>query len=560
MKPETAKPRALTGQARHFCTFLSITNGRLRNLTCRTQSEMLPSMAEVKFQDYALRLRENDNVAVAKRFLKAGVELSQGSLRFTVARDVAPGHKLALAELPEGAPVIKYGQVIGFARGRIAPGDHVHTHNLAMKDFGRDYHFCEDARPVDCYPAAQQRYFQGYARPNGRVGTRNYLAVISSVNCSASVSNYVRDRFKGPEFQHDFPNVDGVIAFTHKSGCAIQPGDPHRLLQRVLAGIARHPNIGGYVMIGLGCEVNQIQFIIKDYKLDEPRAGELAPAFMTIQCAGGIRKTVEAGVEAVKKLLPAANAARRAPQPISKLILAENCGGSDGNSGITANPALGVASDELVRHGGTSVLAETPEIYGAEHLLTRRAITREVGEKLVSFIHWWEDHVRQFNATIDNNPTYGNKEGGLSTIYEKSLGAVAKGGQSPLAAVYAYAEEIKSPGLCFMDTPGFDPVSMTGLVAGGCNIGVFTTGRGSVYGCKPAPCIKVATNTPLFLHMNDDMDINAGTILDGSETVEQVGRRIFEKIIAVAGGEKTRSELAGIGDEEFAPWQLGPTF
>jgi altronate hydrolase len=259
-------------------------------------------------------------------------------------------------------------------------------------------------------------------------------------------------------------------------------------------------------------------------------------------------------------LLQRANELRRSSQPASKLVLAENCGGSDGNSGITANPALGVASDELVRHGGTSVLAETPEIYGAEHLLTRRAVSREVGEKLIGFIHWWEDHARRHNSSINNNPSHGNKEGGLTNIYEKSLGAVAKGGQSPLAAVLSYAEAITTPGFCFMDTPGYDPVSMTGLVAGGCNIGVFTTGRGSVYGCKPAPCIKVATNTALYNWMAEDMDINAGTILDGTETVQQVGMRIFEKIIAVASGEKTKSELAGLGDEEFAPWQIGPTF
>ncbi|PYK00742.1 MAG: galactonate dehydratase, partial [Verrucomicrobia bacterium] len=335
---------------------------------------------------------------------------------------------------------------------------------------------------------------------------------------------------------------------------------PHQLLMRVLAGIARHPNIAGYVMIGLGCEVNQVQFIRQEFKLDELKPGETAPTFLTIQSTGGVRRTVDAAAAAVTKILPVTNDNRRVPQPISRLILAENCGGSDGNSGITANPALGVASDELVRYGGTSVLAETPEIYGAEHLLTRRAVSRGVGEKLVSLIRWWENHARRHDATIDNNPSYGNKEGGLTTIYEKSLGAVAKGGQSPLSAVYQYAEPITTTGFCFMDTPGYDPVSMTGLVCGGCNIGVFTTGRGSVYGCKPAPCIKVATNTPLYNWMQDDMDINAGTILDGTETVEQVGRRIFEKIIAVAGGEKTRSELAGIGDEEFAPWLLGPTF
>jgi altronate hydrolase len=512
------------------------------------------------FADFLLRLRPDDDVAVVKRPLKAGTELVNGSLAVTSRRDIPAGHKIALHNIADRAPVKKYGQVIGFAKGAIGPGEHVHVHNLAMSDFNRDYEFATDVRPVNFYPAEKMRYFEGYARPNGRVGTRNYLAVISSVNCSASVSKYVAERFKGPDFQRDFPNVDGVIAFTHKSGCAIQPGEPHQLLQRVLAGMARHPNISGYVMIGLGCEVNQVQFIARDHKLEELRPGESKPTFLTIQNVGGTRKTVEAAVAAVKKLLPSANALRRASQPLSKLVLAENCGGSDGNSGITANPALGVASDELIRYGATSVLAETPEIYGAEHLLTRRAVSRDVGEKLISLIRWWENHARINGATIDNNPSFGNKEGGLTTIYEKSLGAVAKGGQSPLAAVYKYAEQVASPGLCFMDTPGLDPVSMTGLIAGGCNIGVFTTGRGSVYGCKPAPCIKVATNTPLYNWMEEDMDINAGTILDGKETVEEVGARIFEKIIAVASGEKTKSENAGMGDEEFAPWILGPTF
>lgn len=515
-------------------------------------------MAET-LENFVLVLHEADNVAVLKRPIRCGTELIRNSTRLIASRDIPAGHKIALSNIAAGEPVRKYGQIIGFAQSEISAGSHVHTHNVAVKDFGRDYQFCSDARPISFHPAEQMRAFQGFARPGGRAGTRNYLAVISSVNCSASVSNYIADRFKNAEFKRDFPNVDGVIAVTHKSGCAMSPDEPTRVLQRVLAGVAKHSNISGYLLIGLGCEVNQVQSIVKEYKLDQLQAGELPPALMTIQSAGGVSKTVEAGVAAVLKLLPAANGLRRSPQPISKLILAMNCGGSDGNSGITANPALGVASDELVRYGGTSVLAETPEIYGAEHLLTRRAAALEVGEKLVRLIHWWEKYVRLFNDSIDNNPSVGNKEGGLTTIYEKSLGAVAKGGQSPLAAVYEYAEQIKGPGFCFMDTPGYDPVSMTGLVAGGCNLGVFTTGRGSVYGCKPAPCIKVATNTPLYNWMRDDMDINAGTILDGSETVEQVGRRIFEKVLAVASGEKTKSELAGIGDEEFAPWHLGPT-
>jgi altronate hydrolase len=362
------------------------------------------------------------------------------------------------------------------------------------------------------------------------------------------------------ELRRDFPNIDGVIAFTHKSGCAMDPGEPQAVLQRVLAGMARHPNISGYVLIGLGCETNQVDAIRKDYHLDQTQAGEAAPVFLNIQSVGGVRKTVEAGEAAVRQLLVGANQLHRTPQPLSKLILAENCGGSDANSGITANPALGVASDELVRYGGTSVLAETPEIYGAEHLLTRRAVSREVGERLLERVRWWENHALQHHCSINNNPSHGNKEGGLTNIYEKSLGAVAKGGQSPLVAVYQYAEPIVAFGFCFMDTPGYDPVSMTGLVAGGCNIAVFTTGRGSVYGCKPAPCIKVATNTPLYNWMQDDMDINAGTILDGSETVQEAGRRILEKIVAVASGERTKSELAGMGDEEFAPWTLGPVF
>jgi altronate hydrolase len=517
-------------------------------------------MSNERFEDFALRLRDDDDVAVLKRTVKAGTQLRNGSDSLTAPATIPAGHKIAVVDLAIGSPVRKYGQVIGFATQQIHRGDQVHTHNLAMRDFERDYQIGIDSTPVDYYAAERMRYFEGFARSAGRVGTRNYIAVISSVNCSASVSQYIAQRFKTPECQRDFPNVDGVVAFTHKSGCAIQPGEPYQVLQRVLAGLARHPNIAGYVLIGLGCEVNQVHLLVEQYKLDEIKPGETAPTFMTIQNTGGIRKSVEAGVLAVTKLLPQVNALTRSRQPISKLILAENCGGSDGNSGITANPALGVASDELIRYGGTSVLAETPEIYGAEHLLVRRAVNREVGEKLISLIRWWENHARQHNATIDNNPSYGNREGGLTTIYEKSLGAVAKGGQSPLAFVYDYAQPVTSSGLCFMDTPGFDPVSMTGLVCGGCNIGVFTTGRGSVYGCKPAPCIKVATNTSLFNWMREDMDLNAGTILEGTETVQQVGARIFEKILAVAGGEKTKSEVAGIGDEEFAPWILGPTF
>jgi len=512
------------------------------------------------FKHFALRLHPADDVAVLKRPLKAGTALVDGTLRITAAQDIPPGHKIAVAAVADGAPVRKYGQIIGFAKGDIAPGAHVHQHNLVLKDFGRECQFCVDAKPVRFHPPEKMRYFQGYARQDGRSGTRNYAAIVSSVNCSASVARFVAERFKTPDFKRDFPNVDGVVAFTHKGGCA--DGDEAvALLRRTLAGMASHPNVGACLLLGLGCEHTQVCQVAEAAGAMGAAlaSGAAPPAMLTIQECGGVSKTVEAAAAALRALLPGANACRRTPQPVSKLVLAENCGGSDGNSGITANPALGVASDELVRYGGASVLAETPEIYGAEHLLARRAATPEVGAKLVALIRWWEAHVRSRNATIDNNPSPGNKAGGLTTILEKSLGAVAKGGQSPLMAVYNYAEQVTAAGLCFMDTPGLDPVSMTGLVAGGCNIGVFTTGRGSVFGLKPAPCIKVATNSALFERMNDDMDLNAGTILDGTETLQQVGLRIFEKLIAVASGERTKSELAGMGDEEFAPWELGPT-
>ncbi len=511
-----------------------------------------------KFDEVALLLHENDDVAVLKQPVKSGDELVNGPTRLLVRDQIGPGHKIAVHAIAAGSPVRKYGQPIGVASARIPAGSHVHTANLEMADFERQHQLGGAAACSAPYPPEQTRFFQGYARADGRVGTRNYVAVISSVNCSASVSQYIRDRFRGEEFKQDFPNADGVVAFTHKSGCALDPGEPQKVLQRVLAGFACHPNISGYVMIGLGCEVNQIEALRCAHRL-ESSTTTAGPAFLNIQAVGGVRKTVEAGVHAVTRLLQGANQLRRTRQPVSKLVLAENCGGSDGNSGITANPALGVASDELIRYGGTSVLAETPEIYGAEHLLTRRAATRAIAQKLLARIRWWEEHMRRHGSSLNNNPSFGNKEGGLTNILEKSLGAVAKGGQSTLMAVYEYAERVESTGLCFMDTPGYDPVSMTGLVAGGCNIGVFTTGRGSVYGCKPAPVIKVATHTPLYNWMIEDMDINAGTILEGKESVVEVGHRIFEKMIAVAGGEKTKSELAGIGDEEFAPWQLGPT-
>ena len=398
----------------------------------------------------------------------------------------------------------------------------------------------------------------GYDRGDGRYGTRNYIALISTVNCSATTSKYISERVRATDLLRQYPNVDGVVAITHKAGCAMQYGGPdHNQLDRTLAGFAKHPNVAAYILIGLGCETGQAIHLIENQGLIQLNGSRKKPLILTIQECGGIRKTVEAGVRAVAELLPRVNDVRRTRLTADKIVLGTNCGGSDGNSGVTANPALGVASDLIVAQGGTSILGETTEIYGAEHLLTRRAVSRAVGEKLIERIKWWEWYAGIFGAEINNNPSVGNKEGGLTTIYEKSLGAIAKGGSTALVDVVGYAEPVRTKGFVVMDTPGYDPVSMTGIVAGGANVLVFTTGRGSVFGCKPAPSIKVATNTPMYEHMIDDMDIDAGVILDGTP-VEEVGRQIFEEILEVASGKKTKSEINGVGEEEFAPWAIGP--
>jgi altronate hydrolase len=500
-----------------------------------------------------VQLRPEDNVAVAARMLEVGQE----ALGVVVRQRVAMGHKVALAPIHKGEAIRKYGQVIGFASQEIAAGEWAHVHNVTAGDFARDYAFCSAVPPP---PApAEPRTWMGYDRGDGRYGSRNYVALISTVNCSASTSKYIAERFNRTEVLKQYPNIDGVLPVVHKGGCAMQyGGEDHRQLDRTLAGLARHPNVAAYLIVGLGCETGQALHLIEGERLLQLNGSGRKPRVLSIQEEGGIGKTVEAGVRALAEMLPQANDVRRVPLGADKLVLGTQCGGSDGNSGVTANPALGVCSDLIVAQGGTSILAETPEIYGAEHLLTRRAISREVGEKLIERIRWWEWYTGVFGAEINNNPSPGNKEGGLTTIYEKSLGAIAKGGSTALMDVLRYAEPVRRKGFLVMDTPGYDPVSMTGLAAGGANVLVFTTGRGSVFGCKPVPSIKVATNTPLYQHMISDMDLDAGVILAGVPVAE-VGRRIFEMVLHVASGEMTKSEVAGVGEEELAPWSIGPT-
>jgi arabinonate dehydratase len=504
-------------------------------------------------------LHAADNVCVAARDLPAGAAVTAGTHTVELSEPVRLGHKIALANIPTGQRVVKYGQTIGFTTEDVARGSWIHAHNLTAGSFDRDYAAASEIPPP--LPPLAGHTFAGYKRPDRKPGTRNYIAVISTVNCSASVSKFVAARF-GAEALADYPNVDGVVAFTHGGGCGMQfGGEGHATLNRVMGGIARHPNIGGYVLVGLGCETASLGYLLDDQKLVQiggARSSAARPPVLSMQDSGGTTKTIEAACRLVADMLPQANDVRREPVPLSELILGTNCGGSDGNSGVTANPALGVASNMIVAAGGTVVLGETTEIYGAEQLLTRRARTPEVAQKLIDRIKWWEWYTGLFGCTPDNNPSPGNKEGGLTTIYEKSLGAIAKAGSSAMNEVYQYAEQVTSPGFVVMDTPGLDPVSVTGIVAGGAQVMVFTTGRGSCFGCKPTPSIKVATNTPMYQRMVDDMDLDAGTILAG-RGVEEVGREIFDEIIAVASGRKSKSEQHGIGQEEFVPWNIGPT-
>jgi altronate hydrolase len=497
-----------------------------------------------------IRLHPNDDVLIARSQLVGGVTVEGVSVRGLIPA----GHKVAVRPIAAGQPVRRYNQIIGFASQPIAAGEHVHTHNLAMGDFSRDYAFGAD---VKAGAAHKHATFMGIKRDDGRVATRNYIGILSSVNCSATVARAIADHFRRdihPDALADYPNVDGVVALTHGTGCGMDSeGLGMRVLERTLAGYATHANFAAVLVVGLGCEANQINAWLANSQL---REGETLRTF-NIQDTGGTAKTVAHGIWLAEEMLPIANRYAREPVSAEHITIGLQCGGSDGYSGISANPALGRAVDLLVAHGGTAILSETPEIYGAEHLLTRRAVTRAVGEKLIERIKWWEHYTKVNDGEMNNNPSPGNKAGGLTTILEKSLGAVAKGGTSNLNAVYEYAEHVSARGFVYMDTPGYDPVSATGQVAGGANMICFTTGRGSAYGCAPAPSLKLATNSVLWVRQEEDMDINCGEIIDGKSTIAEMGERIFQLVLRTASGEATKSEKHGYGQNEFVPWQLG---
>ncbi|HEY4357707.1 MAG TPA: altronate dehydratase family protein [Acidobacteriaceae bacterium] len=502
----------------------------------------------------AVRLHPLDDVVIARQQLVEGMSVAPG---VAVRGFIPAGHKVATHVIAQGELVRRYGQIIGVATREIRAGEHVHTQNLAMISYEKDYGFAQEIKPtVEATPHAT---FMGIQRPDGRFATRNYLGILSTVNCSATVARAIADHFRKdihPEELAQFPNVDGVVALTHGLGCATDAhGEDLALIRRTLGGYARHANFAAILIVGLGCETNNIDGLMTSEGLD---SGPTVKT-MTIQSSGGTAKTVTAGIAQIRQMLPAANQVARSEVDASHLVVGLQCGGSDGYSGISANPALGAAVDRLVANGGTAILSETPEIYGAEHLLTRRAISPQVGEKLVARVHWWEDYCTRMRADMNNNPSTGNKAGGLTTILEKSLGAVAKGGTTNLVDVYEYAEPVRARGLVFMDTPGYDPVSATGQVAGGANLICFTTGRGSAYGCAPSPSIKLSSNTALWDRQSEDIDLNCGSILDGAKSIDEMGEEIFRLMLETASGKFTKSELHGYGQNEFVPWHRGAT-
>jgi len=508
---------------------------------------MLPDLVNLPTAaNSALRLHPSDNVAVARLPISAGTPLAIDGVS-VVTRDAIPaGHKLALRAIAAGETVLRYGQAIGRASEAIAAGCHVHSHNLSFTEPDHAYEFpAEEA----AFPARRsQPTFLGYRRQDGRVGTRNYIAVVAASNCAAHTAESIARGYENDALPE---GVDGVVAFPHGEGCGHAFGPDVDQLRRTLAGVLDHPNVAGAVILGLGCEVNQIEHYLGS---GAPRNARLIG--LTVQGSGGTAATIGAARREIAALLERVAAEKRTEAPASSLVVGLNCGGSDSFSGITANPALGYCSDLLAEIGATAVLAETPEIVGAEHFLIGRARNRQVAEKLIACIQDYKQYLNRFAGSFNDNPSPGNKEGGLSNIVEKSLGAVAKGGTSRLIDVYQYAERVTAPGFVFMNTPGYDPVSLTGLAAGGCNLIAFTTGRGSAIGFPTIPVLKIASNSSTFRRMSGNMDVNAGRIADGENSVRAVGREIFDLLLEVASGRRTCAER--LGHREFVPWRIGP--
>ena len=493
-----------------------------------------------------IKLNAKDNIAVAPMNIPTGSEINS---ELKTQSNIPFGHKISLVDIKKGDLVYKYGQIIGIASEEIKKGSHVHSHNLIFHEFDRNYKFIKKKLSQNY---KSNKSFFGYKRQNGTVGTRNYIGLISTVNCSATVVKKIANKINKYLRDKNFKNIDGAVCLKHSSGCGMNTsGKGMDVFNRTIEGFKSHQNFGKVFVIGLGCECAQIS-IYKNNNKDNVE-------YLNIQDEGGTNQIINKVFKRVIEELPKINKLERSESPLSKLTLALQCGGSDSYSGITANPALGIAADLLVEYGGSTILAETPEIYGAEHLLIERALKESHIDKLNDQIKWWKHYTKINDGSLDNNPSPGNKKGGLTTILEKSLGAVAKGGNSVMVDVLDYAEKISNNGFHFMDSPGYDPVSVTGQVAAGSNLICFTTGRGSCFGFKPTPSLKIATNTNMYNNLIEDMDVNAGTIMDGVNSIEEIGAQIFEELIEVASGKKTKSEINEYGDDEFNPWVIGAT-
>lgn len=498
-----------------------------------------------------IRLDPADNVVIARTAIEPGVVIDSENV--TTLHETPLGHKIATRLIDKGEPILKYNTVIGYAAEDIQPGSWMHSHNIQFDDLVKDYAFSRDYKPTELLAPEQRATFQGIVRKDGRIGTRNYIGIFVTVNCSATVARKIADYFDEERLE-DYPNVDGVVPFVHEMGCGMEmTGEPMDLLRRTIAGYIRHPNTAGALVCSLGCERNNMMEFMTQQSLE---TGKMLKA-LTMQQVGGTQKAIVEGKKLIREMLAEANQIERQPCSAEHITVGLQCGGSDGFSGLSANPGLGKAVDILVRNGGTAILSETPELYGVEHTLTARAQNLEVGQKIVDRMNWWLEYNKGRDTQINGRVSPGNNAGGLANILEKSLGGSKKGGSTGVMAAYKYAEPVTEHGLVFMDTPGYDPVSATGQIAGGANLICFTTGRGSCFGSYPAPTIKLSSNTPMYERMIDDMDINCGPVIDGTATLDEIGETIFNEFIEVASGKKSKSEALGVGEDEFVPWPIG---
>ena len=502
----------------------------------------------------AVLLNDEDNIIIAIKNMKAYQHLKDFDI--TLDAPILSGQKIARVNIAKDSPIYKYGTIIGFADSDLSKGQVLTNSNVIFKEFGREHEYCSKYLPTRFVNSSSERTFAGYKRTDGRVGTRNFIAVVSTVNCSATVVHEIASYFT-PDKMINYPNVEGVAAFSHSTGCGMElSGEPMNLLNRTLGGYIRHPNVASSLVVGLGCERCQVGGLFSHQGLTENENLKT----LVMQENGGTTATIKKGIKIVEGMLEKANKILREEVPLSNLMVGLQCGGSDAFSSISANPSLGKAVDILVSHGGTAILSETPEIYGVENTLTARAVNSSVAEKLLDRVNWWKNvYAVGRDVQINGVVSPGNQKGGLANILEKSLGSAMKGGTTGLMQVYNYAEKINDKGFVFMDTPGFDPVSATGQIAGGANLIAFTTGRGSCFGAKPTPSIKLATNSSLYKKMYEDMDINCGLVIDGDKDIEEMGKIIFEEFISFASGKKTKSEILNLGRHEFAPWQIGIT-